>query len=161
MKFNIQSIPPISTLYFIQDNSVCYRDLLKKTRPTCINIDNIPDESIYQDCNWSSFLADFIQVSIGELQRVYHLAGLINKKYPFVVWKWEARLLKAEQRDRYLRYKMQYLISLGISNKSAIVTNIYRAIDFDVAYDKYSNEFETDEFLLEKTKALLKQWVSY
>ena len=50
-------------------------------------------------------------------------------------------------------YNFQIIIRKGGSD--------YESIDFDVAYDKYVKERETDESLLQKTQLRLKEWMFY
>ena len=127
----------------------------------CFNIDMLGTWIIKKDGSiQSSVLEDFIQSSLGELQRVYHLASIIDKKHPDIGWNWLNQFYEAEKRERYQRYKMNFLQSKGRSTKLPLFTSDYEAIDFDVAYTRYVKECETDEFLLQKTKERLKQWIS-
>ena len=163
MSLTINDIPKLCTLYTIEGNSICYGDILKK-RPTkmCFNIEMLDSKIIMEDGSIQSALIEkLIPTSLGELQQVYHLASIINKKHPGVDWDWLNQFYDAEKRERFYRYKMDFLQSKGRSTKSSMFTSDYEAIDFDVAYDKYVKECETDESLLHKTRERLKHWVFY
>jgi len=156
MQFKITDIHPISTLYYIKDYFIYYHDLLNdKIQPIGVDFDCLGTLFVQQNRLYSKAVEDLIPICLDELPRIYHLAGIVQRKHPVIPWSWNKQLFDAEKRARANRLTMEYLLYKGKSTKSPTVN----LSNLDTNFYLGCRNCEPEELLWERVNEQLRKWV--
>ena len=97
------------------------------------------------------------QESTDNLDRVYHLAGLIQQREPQIPWDFEGQLLSLEKAARDKKYRNTIFHILG-HDRCPDFSNDSAMINFEIRFGQEMDKFDSDQTLSDRLRQKMAYW---